>query len=137
MPTTEIDEYAYRDACLIIKHTKETQMTTIDELMATKRFAFYIPPDGYVQGQGFRVSVVFENTPGHFPTGNWPYNGSPEQKVPWFWGHDLEAAKQTCDAQNERMGVSPVEALKIITSSMAAGHRGKGRPRGSRASGTR
>jgi hypothetical protein len=125
MPTqeTEIDEYAYRDSCLIIKHTKETQMTTIDELMTIKRFAFYIPADGYVMNQGFRVSVVFEDTPGHFPTGNWPYDGAPDQKRPWFWGHDLKAAEAACDAQNERMGISPIEAIKIIGSSMAAGNR--------------
>lgn len=99
-------------------------METIEKMMATRRFAYYVPADGYVEGHGYRVSVVFEGVDGHFPTGDWPYQGLPSQKAPWFWGgNDYEFAKRVAADQNVKMGLTEEDAFKIVTSSMAAGHR--------------
>ena len=57
----------------------------------------------------YRVSLVFENEPGHFPTGG-------GDVAPWFWD------EATCERMNqERWGLTDVEALEIVLSSMAAG----------------
>ena len=85
-----------------------------------KRFCYYIPADAYVEGQGFRASVVFENESGHCPTGDWPYTGEPGQKMPYFWGHDYEDAKQICIGENARMDIDEEGMLDIVASSMRA-----------------
>jgi len=93
---------------------------SIEELMATRKFCYYIPEDAFVEGHGYRVSVVFENEPGHYPTGDWPYEGKPSQKMPWFWGDDLEFAKKCAKEENTRLGITEEEAFRIVTSSMGA-----------------
>jgi len=101
---------------------------SVDELIATRRFAYYVPADGYVEGKGYRVSVVFEDEDGHYPTGTWPYEGKADQKMPWFWGGvSHRAAEVQCKAENARMGVSELDAFKIVMSSMSAGRRGRRR----------
>lgn len=93
----------------------------------TEFFRATIPADALIEGRGFRVSIVFENEPGHFPTGSWPYEGKPGQQAPWFWGEDYKIACQLADEQNEIMGISKLEAIKIVASSMAGpGRRRKG-----------
>ena len=79
----------------------------------------YIPPDGYVEGQGYRVSFVVEGEDGHRPTGNWPYTGRAGEAMPWFWGHDLKGAQQIATEYNAERGVTREEADLIITRSMA------------------
>ena len=92
---------------------------SIEELMANHRFAYYIPADGFIEGQGYRVSLVFEDVVGHYPTGSWPYDGTPDQRAPWFWGKTYEEAKQVCASQNfTDLKLTAEEALKIVTSSM-------------------
>lgn len=82
------------------------------------RFCFYIPADAYVEDQGYRVSIVTEGEAGHAPTGTWPYEGKPGQTMPWFWGHDYEAAKRLAQQENGRLGLSDQDVFDIITSSM-------------------
>lgn len=91
----------------------------IDKLFAEKRFCYFVPVDGLVDGYGFRPSLVFENEPGHFPVGTWPYEGKPGQTVPWFWGPTYDEAVACADKLNDSMGINPEEAFKIVTSSMA------------------
>lgn len=86
--------------------------------MSDKRSCYYIPADAFIEGRGYRVSVVFENQPGHHPTGTWPYNGRVGEKLPYFWGDDYEGAKRICVAQNEQMGIGEEDAFDIVTSSM-------------------
>lgn len=92
-----------------------------------KRVCYYIPVDAYVEGEGFRVSVVTEGMPGHRPTGNWPYNGGPGEVRPYFWGHDYEKACDAAAAQNARMGLSKADTNEIILSSMFAKRRSRRR----------
>ena len=91
--------------------------------MSQGRFCYYIPADGYIEGQGYRVSVVFEDKSGHYPTGNWPYTGAPSETMPYFWGDDYEFAKRVCAEQNAKMGISEEVAFDIVTSSMRLGDR--------------
>lgn len=82
------------------------------------RFCYYIPPDGYIEGHGYRVSIVVENEAGHRPTGTWPYTGAVGESLPWFWGDDYEGAKQEALEANARMGLSEIAADLIVASSM-------------------
>lgn len=104
--------------------------STLDELFAKRRFCYFIPAEGYIEGHGWRPSVVFEGEPGHYPTGTWPYEGKPGQSCPYFWGHDYDKAVRICDQQNERMGISKALALEIVTSSMAVSQEPRGRKAG-------
>lgn len=92
--------------------------TRIERLLATRRWCYFIPTDAYVEGAGFRVSLVFEKESGHFPTGDWPYEGKVGQKAPWFWGHDLKEARAIAEESNEKLGISAKEAAIIVASSM-------------------
>lgn len=83
-----------------------------------KRMIAWIPVDAYVQGEGYRVSIVKEGEAGHYPTGNWPYKAGPGQQMPWFWGHDLAQAQRLADEYNEKMGISREEAEKIVNDSI-------------------
>lgn len=89
--------------------------------LTDKRFCYFIPAEAFVPGNGYRVSIVIENEPGHFPTGNWPYEGKIDQRVPWFWGMTYEAACRIADEQNEKkLGLSKEDVFKILGSSIAA-----------------
>lgn len=99
----------------------------MSKLFATRRFVYFIPSDGYVEGRGWRPSVVFEGEDGHYPNGNWPYDGSPGQTVPWFWGHDFNKAVLLAEETNERLGISKALAVEIISSSMAVNKEVRGR----------
>lgn len=89
----------------------------------------------YVEGAGYRVSLVVEGEDGHHPTGTWPYSGAHGETRPWFWGHDLARAQERARAFNEGHGISALDADLIVARSMSAGHRRGKRPaqtRGSR-----
>ena len=105
---------------------------TTEKLFKTRRYAYFIPAEGYVEGHGWRPSVVFEGEPGHYPNGTWPYEGKAGQSAPWFWGHDYDAACHIADEQNERLGVSKQLALEIVNSSMAVSKEPSVGRRGSR-----
>jgi hypothetical protein len=98
------------------------------------RICYYIPVDGFIEGHGYRVSIVTENEAGHSPSGAWPYTGKPGETAPWFWGNDYDKACEIAKKANERLGLTESDVLKIITSSMAKGlpprrERGKRRAR--------
>lgn len=82
------------------------------------RQCFWVPEDAYVEGEGFRVSLVTEGQPGHQPTGVWPYDVHAPR--PYFWGHDLAEAQATAYRQNERMGHSREDTDAIVASSFVA-----------------
>lgn len=86
----------------------------------SKRRIFWVPIDSYVDGKGYRVSVVVENEPGHQPTGDWPYDGNHGQRLPYFWGHDHDAAMEHCYDANKRLGVSREDTDLIVASSIGA-----------------
>lgn len=90
--------------------------------MTTKkgRSAYYVPPDAYIEGHGFRIAVVFEeDSAGYYPTGDWPYDGKPGQTMPYFARTaDYDEANKIARGMNERLGLSPKEAAIIIARSM-------------------
>jgi hypothetical protein len=93
--------------------------TEIQKLFARRRWCYFIPLDSFVEGMGYRPSIVFEGEPGHYPHGDWPYEGKPGQHNPWFWGPTREDAVNAANEQNERLGISKRLAVEIIASSMA------------------
>ncbi len=84
-------------------------------------FCYVVEPEFLVKGEGYRASVVYENIPGHFPTGDWPYTDVRAQKLPLFWGPSFAEAKVQMDLVNQRIGVSPKGASRIISRSMGLG----------------
>lgn len=94
---------------------------SISELMRTRRWCYWIPADGYVEGKGYRVSIVFEYEAGHYPTGDDAFlAGDYSKKKPWFWGHSYEEAKKIAEDMNrDRRGLSPREAADLVTTSMS------------------
>lgn len=108
--------------------TKPSKTPTQEAPQAEGRICAYIPLNGFIEGRGYRVSIVEEGVAGHTPTGTWPYEGKPGQQLPWFWGDDYEQAKRLADEYNARLGLTPQDALDIVTSSMAAQSR-RGRRR--------
>jgi hypothetical protein len=88
-----------------------------------KRLCYFIPADGYIEGQGFRVSIIEEGESGHCPTGTWPYEGKPGQKMPWFWGDTYDGACEVAEAANlKNFGLTKEDVTAIALSSMRAGH---------------
>lgn len=94
-------------------------MTVTEALQQGARFCYHIPADAYVEGQGFRVSLVVEGVAGHYPTGDWPYTGGVGQSMPWFWGVTLGEARGLCANYNMRLGLSEADVSEIISASMA------------------
>ena len=86
-----------------------------------QRRAYYIPYEGLVEGRGYRVSIVFEFTAGHFPTGDDAFlAGDYTKRKPWFWGHSYEEACKFAEEMNQKdFDLSPKEAALIIASSMS------------------
>jgi len=85
--------------------------------MTLPRMCYFIPQDSYVEGEGYRVSMVTEGVAGHTPTGTWPC--SPSDVRPYFWGHDYADALRRAELQNTRMGLTSDDVSDIIASSMA------------------
>lgn len=82
------------------------------ELMHSgRRFVYYLdqssPPQTQDKKLAYRVSIVFENEPGHFPTGD-----NSGLKEPWFW------TEETCKARNKELGYDELQVDEIVTSSM-------------------
>jgi len=93
----------------------------ISKLMSRRRWCYWIPADGYVEGHGYRVSFVFEYESGHYPNGDDAWiAGDHSKRKPWFWGSDYNEAKKVAEDMNQqRLGLSPREAADIVTTSMS------------------
>lgn len=97
-------------------------------LLESRRWCYVIPSDAFVEGFGFRVSVAVEKEKGHFPTGNLDTISTDKKirnkafaegaTVPWFWGMTYNEAEKVCEASNERLGYSKLEAAQIVASTM-------------------
>lgn len=84
------------------------------------RIVAYVGPDTYVEGAGYRVSLVVEGEHGHHPTGTWPYHGGVGETRPWFWGPTLEDAERAAVQYNEQRGISAKDAAVIVALSMVS-----------------
>lgn len=84
----------------------------------------FVPMDAFIEGHGWRVSIVYGDEQGHFPTGNWPYDGSPGKKCPWFVpGPSLKEAEEQIAEMNEARGISKEQAFLTVTRSMSRSRR--------------
>jgi hypothetical protein len=94
---------------------------SISKLLSTRRWCYWIPANGYVEGQGYRVSMVFEYESGHYPTGDDAWiAGDYSKRKPWFWGFNYnEACKVAEDMNRDRLGLSAKDAAHIVTTSMS------------------
>jgi len=81
--------------------------------LSGKRYAYTIVVES-VDGDGNYIPcIAVENESGYYPM-----SGRGSCSVPWKWGKDYKVACEIADRMNERMGLTRVEAYKIITSSM-------------------
>lgn len=79
----------------------------VQQLMeAGRRYVYWLDLSVPAVDGKHRVSLVFENEPGHFPTGSGGY------KAPWYW------SEETCKLKNEQLGYSEEEVFEIVSSSM-------------------
>lgn len=100
------------------------------------RMCYFVPIDAFIEGRGYRASVVVEGQPGHHPTGVWPNDGTKE--MPYFFGRqpdgkgfDYEWACRAADNLNEQMGISKRDSIEIVASSVGAQVR-QGKRKGSK-----
>lgn len=66
--------------------------------------------DGTVQ---FIPCAVFENEAGYRPM-----RGADELTAAWYWGDTHERCQAACDKYNADMGLSDLDVMEIVTSSM-------------------
>jgi len=81
-------------------------MTAQQLIQSGRRYVYWLdlsvkPVDGK-----HRVSLVFENETGHFPT------GTAEMQEPWYWSDEI------CKSKNKELEYSEQEVLDIVCSSM-------------------
>lgn len=96
------------------KGDETNDVVDLDELFAMRRWCYFIPLTAFIEGKGWRVSIVFEGIAGHFPTGG---NGV----EPWFWGDTYEEAEEAAALQNEsKLQLSATDVWKIVASSMGS-----------------
>lgn len=94
----------------------------------------WVPVEAFVEGRGWRVSIVWEDEYGHYPTGDWPNDGTGREPW-WVPGPSYEEAEAQVCALNEARGVSRDEQARVLLSSLSAGSRA--RTRAGRARSTR
>lgn len=70
-----------------------------------KRMVFFILDTQTNEKGEYRALIAVEGEKGYY-------------KTDWYWGTDLATAEACADARNDRMGISVVEALKIVASTM-------------------
>lgn len=76
--------------------------------MKDQRTVFFIPASMYDAELGYQVGIVKENEAGYYLTD-------------WFWGKSFKDAEAIAHARNARAGISEIEAMEIIGSSMRLG----------------
>jgi hypothetical protein len=85
----------------------------VQPLLANKRFALTIVADEQDENGEFIPCVAIEGEKGYRPLrGNGPC------ATPWHWGKDYNKAMALCDDYNEKLGLTRVEAWKIVGSTM-------------------
>lgn len=105
----------------VVAELERLERDRIGELLATRPWCYVIPPDAFVPGHGFRVSIAFERELGHYPTGDdraIAGDCSNGARVPWFWGMTLDEAQATCADMNARMGIDAKQAALIVSTTL-------------------
>ena len=89
----------------------------IAQLLADRRWCYWIPPGGFIEGHGFRVSVVIENELGHYPTGDLDFDKPATHVQPWFWGMTYSEAEHVAAETNaNRLQLDEATIVKILRS---------------------
>jgi len=78
--------------------------------MQNKRIAFFVLERQRNDKGEFQALIAVEGKKGYYTTD-------------WFWGTDFATAEAVADARNDRMGISIIEAFKIIASTMRLNER--------------
>jgi hypothetical protein len=74
--------------------------------MQNERIAFFVLESQRNDKEEFQALIAVEGMKGYYTTD-------------WFWGTDFATAEAVADARNDRMGISIIEAFKIIASTMS------------------
>lgn len=61
----------------------------------------------------FIPCLIKENVGGYFPM-----RGRGELSSPWYWGTSHERCQELCDQQNKKMGLTDVDVMEIVSSSI-------------------
>jgi len=97
---------------LMQKNQGEEEMSSLapDVLnyIGGRRFAFLATIGGFDEKRGHKVCIAVENEPGYVTT------------TGVFGTNNYNRAQATADAMNERMGLSKLDAFKIVASTMRA-----------------
>jgi len=103
-------------------NTTDSSLETIRKLfhdpspddLTGKRFAYVINTGSISDDGQYIPCLAFENVSGCFPM-----RGDPaKHQTPWKWGADYDKACEIADKYNERLGLTKVEAMEIVFSSM-------------------
>jgi len=78
--------------------------------MQNERIAFFVLESQRNDKEEFQALIAVEGMKGYYTTD-------------WFWGTDFATAEAVADARNDRMGISIIEAFKIIASTMRLNER--------------
>ena len=85
------------------------------------RMVYHVCETFFVEGHGYRPSIVVEGEDGHHPTGDDDWETNPAGRRPYFWGPTLADALESARVMNERMGISEKDAVVIVARSQVAG----------------
>ncbi|KKN89754.1 hypothetical protein LCGC14_0236000 [marine sediment metagenome] len=75
------------------------------------QYCFYVDETMFVEGKGFRPSIIVKGQQGHFP------NVGAGVK-PWYWGEDIKTARAITAGRNKRLGLSQADVNKLVAESM-------------------
>ena len=78
-----------------------------------KRFAYTIVVESTDKDGNYIPCVAIEGERGYRPL-----SGRGRCSAPWTWGKDYNKANEIADDLNKKMGLSKMEALKIVGSTM-------------------
>lgn len=79
------------------------------------RYCYFIPVDQFDEN-GYIPSMVTEGEAGHAPL-----SGNGDHSRAWYWGKTYEEAKEVARKENERLGLTEDDVMRIVASSIGAG----------------
>ncbi|GAA2471161.1 hypothetical protein [Winogradskya humida] len=79
-----------------------------------KRYAFYVDETMRTE-YGYVPSIITEDEPDHTPM-----RGNGTHATPWYWGHDLMAARTIAAQANAALGLTDSDVRAVIMSSFRA-----------------
>lgn len=99
----------------------ERRVTVGDLFDEGRRFVLEVGE--YHEGEGFRAIIVFENHPGYFPSGELSNRPDAAPVLWWRTSDRQEAERMACSHSEATFGLSRMEHMKIVMSSIGAQHK--------------